>query len=163
MNPSRSGRVPLAAMCAALVALTLAVSGAVEVDGASASGNGATVITSDGAVRGVDVPGGYAFRGLPYATPPTGDLRWRAAKRPGSWSGIRDATQYAPSCPQKPSLFEPPGPQSEDCLYLNVSTPTLRRRSPPTSSAAPKRRGRSGRSRAASPSAASSRRSATSG
>jgi para-nitrobenzyl esterase len=127
MNPSRSGRVPLAVMCAALVALTLAVSGAVEVDGASASGNGATVITGDGAVRGVDVPGGYAFRGLPYATPPTGDLRWRAPKRPGSWSGIRDATQYAPSCPQKPSLFEPPGPQSEDCLYLNVSTPTLRR------------------------------------
>ena len=122
MNPSRSGRVPLAVM----VALTLAVSGGAKVDAAWASG-GPTVITRDGAVRGMDVPGGYAFRGLPYATPPTGDLRWRAPRPPASWGGIRDATQYAPSCPQKPSLFEPPGPQSEDCLYLNVSTPTLRR------------------------------------
>ena len=75
----------------------------------------------------MQVPGGYAFRGLPYAAPPTGHLRWRAPQPPASWSGIRDATQYAPSCPQKPSLFQPPGPQSEDCLYLNVSTPTLRR------------------------------------
>ena len=38
---------------------------------------------------------------------------------------MRDATQFGPSCPQAPSPFMPPGPQSEDCLYLNVSTPTL--------------------------------------
>jgi para-nitrobenzyl esterase len=117
----------LAAMYAGLVALTLAVSGAANVDAASASGEGPTVITKDGAVRGVDVPGGYAFRGLPYASPPTGDLRWRAPRRPAPWPGVREASRYAPSCPQKPSLFEPPGPQSEDCLYLNISTPTLRR------------------------------------
>ena len=54
MNPSRSGRVPLAVMCAALVALTLAVSGAVEVDGASASGNGATVIIENNRQPGLD-------------------------------------------------------------------------------------------------------------
>ena len=127
MNPSRSRRAPLAAMCAALVALTLAVSGGAKVGAASASGVGPTVGTSDGAVRGVGVPGGYTFRGLSYAAPPTGNLRWRAPHPPASWSGIRDATRYAPSCPQKPSLFEPPGPQSENCLYLNVSTRTLRR------------------------------------
>ena len=127
MSPSRSRRAPFAALCAAMVALTLAVSGAAKVGAASASGVGPTVGTSDGAVRGVGVPGGYTFRGLPYAAPPTGNLRWRAPQPPASWSGIRDATQYAPSCPQKPSLFEPPGPQSENCLYLNVSTPTLRR------------------------------------
>jgi para-nitrobenzyl esterase len=114
-------------MCAALVALTLAVSGGAKVGAASASGVGPTVGTSDGAVRGVGVPGGYTFRGLSYAAPPTGNLRWRAPHPPASWSGIRDATRYAPSCPQKPSLFEPPGPQSENCLYLNVSTRTLRR------------------------------------
>jgi para-nitrobenzyl esterase len=114
-------------MCAALVALALAVSGAAKVGAAWASGEGPTVGTGDGAVRGVVVPGGYAFRGLPYAASPTGNLRWRAPQPPASWSGIRDATQYAPSCPQKPSLFEPPGPQSENCLYLNVSTRTLRR------------------------------------
>ena len=80
----------------------------------------------DGTVRGVAVTGGYAFRGLPYAASPTGDLRWRPPQPPASWKGVRDATQYAPSCPQKPSGFDRPGPQSEDCLYLNVSTPTLR-------------------------------------
>jgi para-nitrobenzyl esterase len=127
MHPSRSRRAPLAAMCATLVGLTLAVSGGAAVGAASASGPGPTVVSSDGAVRGVGVPDGYAFRGLPYAAPPTGNLRWLAPQPPASWSGIRDATQYAPSCPQKPSLFEPPGPQSENCLYLNVSTPTLRR------------------------------------
>jgi para-nitrobenzyl esterase len=127
VHPSPSARLPLAAVCAALVALTLALSAVANVDAASASGHGPTVITRNGAVRGVDVPGGYAFRGLPYATPPTRDLRWRAPQPPASWGGIRDATHYAPSCPQKPNLFEPPGPQSEDCLYLNVSTPTLRR------------------------------------
>jgi para-nitrobenzyl esterase len=75
----------------------------------------------------VTVTGGFAFRGLPYAAPPTGDLRWRQPQLPGSWRGVRDATRFAPSCPQKPSGFAPPGPQSEDCLYLNVTTPTLRR------------------------------------
>jgi para-nitrobenzyl esterase len=121
VNPSPS------VVCAALVALTLGVSGAAKVDAASASRKGPTVITGNGAVRGAQTPGGYTFRGLPYAAPPTRDLRWRAPQPPASWRGIRDATRYAPSCPQKPNLFQPPGPQSENCLYLNVSTPTLRR------------------------------------
>jgi para-nitrobenzyl esterase len=111
--------------------LTLSVAGTwAAADGAGvASGAGAHPIVAihDGAVRGAAVTGGFAFRGLPYAAPPTGNRRWHAPQRPASWRGIRDATQYAPSCPQKTSLFEPPGPQSEDCLYLNVSTPTLRR------------------------------------
>jgi len=124
MNPSRSGR---AVPCVVLVAVMLVVSGAAGVGAASASGGAPTVLTSDGAVRGAGAPGHYAFRGLPYASPPVGALRWRAPRPPAPWSGIRDATQYAPSCPQKPSLFEPPGPQSEDCLYLNVATPTVRR------------------------------------
>jgi para-nitrobenzyl esterase len=114
-------RALLTAICTTLVALGVG-SGA-----ASASDARPIVITSDGAVRGMAVPGGYAFRGLPYAAPPTGDLRWRPPQRPASWHGVRDATRYAPSCPQKPSLFQPPGLQSEDCLYLNISTPTVRR------------------------------------
>jgi para-nitrobenzyl esterase len=85
------------------------------------------VVTSDGAVRGVAVSGGYAFRGLPYAAAPTGALRWRPPLAPAPWRGIRDASQYAASCLQKPNLFQPPGTQSEDCLYLNVATPTVRR------------------------------------
>ena len=48
----------------------------------------------------------------------------RSGPRP--WTGVRDATTFAPSCPQLPSGFAGAGPFSEDCLYLNVSTPTLR-------------------------------------
>ena len=60
---------------------------------------------------------------MPYAAPPVGDLRWRAPRPASTWRGIRDATAFAPSCPQQPGLFAPPGAQSEDCLYLNVYTP----------------------------------------
>jgi para-nitrobenzyl esterase len=76
-------------------------------------------------VRGTAGPGGYAFLGLPYAAPPTGSLRWRPPQPPAAWQGIRDATAFAPSCPQGSPTFTL-GPTSEDCLYLNVSTPTLR-------------------------------------
>jgi para-nitrobenzyl esterase len=80
-----------------------------------------------GVARGAAVTGGYAFRGLPYAAAPTGEQRWRPPRRAAGWKGVRDATRFAPSCPQTPSPSAPPGAQSEDCLYLNVSTPTLRR------------------------------------
>src|SRR6516164_4452079 len=129
MNATRSRRTLLAACCAPLAALTLAATGATAAKAgaaASAHGGGPIVTTDDGAVRGVVVPGGYTFRGLPYAAPPTGNLRWRPPAPPAEWQGVRDATQFAPSCPQpvpNPSL--PPGPLSEDCLYLNVNTPVL--------------------------------------
>jgi para-nitrobenzyl esterase len=128
MHASTSRRALQALAVAALTALTLPAAGApAAADGVVPGISGRPVVTvHGGAVRGVAVTGGYAFRGLPYAAAPTGDLRWRPPRRPASWSGVRDAAQYAPSCPQKPSLFQPPGPQSEDCLYLNVSTPTLR-------------------------------------
>ena len=85
--------------------------------------------THDGAVRGVAGPRGDAFLGLPYAAPPTANLRWRPPAPPADWQGVRDATQFEPSCPQ-PSIQQnntevPPGAQSEDCLYLNVYTPAL--------------------------------------
>jgi para-nitrobenzyl esterase len=63
------------------------------------------------------------FRGLPYGAPPTERLRWRASQPPPEWHGVRDATVFAPSCPQLPGFTV--GPQDEDCLYLNVFTPRL--------------------------------------
>ena len=89
------------------------------------SGASPVVTITGGRVRGLIVPGGYAFRGLPYAAPPTGNLRWRPPALPADWQGVRDATRFAPSCPQpqNPALT---GPTSEDCLYLNVNTPTVR-------------------------------------
>jgi len=135
MTTSRSRRASLAAVCGvALVSLTLtaADAAAAETGGATAaaSGSGAApiVTTTDGAVRGTAGPEGDAFLGLPYAAPPTGNLRWRPPQPPARWRGVRDATSFAPSCPQNPSAnpFLPPGLMSEDCLYLNVYTPAPR-------------------------------------
>ena len=74
------------------------------------------------------------FKGVPYAAPPVGNLRWRPPEDPVCWEGVRECTQYARRCPQ-PILsainFEPfqsdfyyqSRPEmSEDCLYLNIAT-----------------------------------------
>src|SRR4029077_5529518 len=81
-----------------------------------------------GLVRGADAAGVRSFLGLPYAAPPTGNLRWRPPQPAAAWSGVRDATKFGPSCPQATmgNPFLPPGPLSEDCLYLNVYTPAAR-------------------------------------
>jgi para-nitrobenzyl esterase len=121
-------RRTLASLVVALAALAITAVATTPVV-ASADRSRPVVVIDSGAVRGVAVSGGFAFRGLPYAAPPTGNLRWRPPRPPADWTGIRDATEFAPSCPQSASfnLFFPPGPIDEDCLYLNVSTPTLPR------------------------------------
>jgi para-nitrobenzyl esterase len=129
MNTTSSRRHPLATICVALTALTLASAGAPGVDTSAAAAAsrvaGAPIVTIDGGVaRGLALPGGYAFRGLPYAAPPTGALRWQAPQPSADWHGVRDATTFAPNCPQ-PSDPLTPGIASEDCLYLNISTPDL--------------------------------------
>ncbi|KZM77108.1 carboxylesterase/lipase family protein [Cellulosimicrobium sp. I38E] len=78
------------------------------------------VQTADGAVRGVVTSTGVEFRGLPYAAPPVGELRWTPPQAPARWSTTRDATTFPPVCPQAPPS---PYGQSEDCLYLNVTVP----------------------------------------
>jgi para-nitrobenzyl esterase len=131
MNAAQSRRTLRAAFCVALTVLMLTAVGgtATAAPGARSASRASPIVKVDGGfVKGVSVPGGVlAFRGLPYAAPPTGNLRWRPPQPPASWNEIRDASRFAPSCLQKPSLFVPPGPQSEDCLYLNVSTPALGR------------------------------------
>ena len=64
------------------------------------------------------------FRGIPFAAPPVGDLRWKPPQPVEPWEGIRECTQFSAISPQ----IEPPGMESgfkfsEDCLYLNVVTP----------------------------------------
>jgi para-nitrobenzyl esterase len=129
MNTTRWRRAPLAACCAAVAALTLAATGATAANaGAVAAtwghGGAPVVTTDDGAVRGMTAGTVDEFLGIPYAAPPTGNLRWRPPQPPAGWQGVRDATQFGPSCPQPPSRSVP-GPFSEDCLYLNVNTPAL--------------------------------------
>lgn len=77
-----------------------------------------TVVTTSGPVRGLGVEVS-SFKGIPYAAPPVGPLRWRPPQEPSPWSDIRDATHFGPQCPQT----QPTGPISEDCLNLNVWTP----------------------------------------
>jgi para-nitrobenzyl esterase len=131
MNMTHGRRAPLAAAyCAALAALTLAAAGATTATAGAAtaharSAGAPTVRTDDGAVRGMTAGTVDEFLGIPYAAPPTGNLRWRPPQPPPEWQGVRDATQFAPSCPQPPSPFAPAGSFSEDCLYLNVYTPVL--------------------------------------
>jgi para-nitrobenzyl esterase len=66
------------------------------------------------------------FKGIPFAAPPVGALRWKAPQPAASWTGVRDATGFGARCMQgriyNDMIFRDPGP-SEDCLYLNVWTP----------------------------------------
>jgi para-nitrobenzyl esterase len=65
-----------------------------------------------GAVQGAVADGAATFLGIPYAAAPVGDLRWRAPQAAAAWTGVREATQAGANCTQ-----------SEDCLFLNVTTP----------------------------------------
>jgi len=72
-------------------------------------------------------PGVQAYKGIPFAMPPIGDMRWKAPKPPASWQGVRKAAQFSPVCYQTPYpkssiYYNDPEPMSEDCLYLNVWT-----------------------------------------
>lgn len=132
MRTIQSGRAVLGGLCAVLMALTFTAASAQAFDtgpatAASSLPAAAILRIEGGTVRGAAVSGLDEFLGLPYAAPPTGRLRWRPPQPPREWDGVRDATMFAPSCPQPASLFAPPAPYSEDCLYLNVYTPTVRR------------------------------------
>jgi len=121
--PGRRARLA-AACCAAVAALTLTAAGATAARAGAVTKDSAPVVTTHGGdVRGATAGTVNEFLGIPYAAPPVGNLRWRPPAAAASWRGVRDATQFGPSCPQAASPFAPPAPFSEDCLYLNVYTP----------------------------------------
>jgi para-nitrobenzyl esterase len=95
--------------------------------------HGPEVATDAGKVRGLllgatqDV---LAYKGIPYAQPPVGDLRWREPRPAEKWQGVRDCSKFGNACPQivSPILRTLPqmalsAPTNEDCLYLNVWCP----------------------------------------
>jgi para-nitrobenzyl esterase len=96
----------------------------------------ARVHTANGWVEGEQGAGQLKiFRGIRYAAPPVGDLRWRPPAAPASWSGVRDARHFSPDCPQSDPVdirrqaeWTPPQAQgqSEDCLSLNIWTAAQR-------------------------------------
>jgi para-nitrobenzyl esterase len=103
---------------AAVAALTAAL------PGISAAAAAAPVRTQSGWVQGSAEDGLTVYRGIPFAAPPVGRLRWRAPQPPLSWSGIRKADQFAPICMQDHPWWTGGNTQmSEDCLYLNIWTP----------------------------------------
>lgn len=88
-----------------------------------------TVEVGQGRLAGVYSNGLSVFKGVPYAQPPVGDLRWKAPAPPEKWQGTRDAESFGPSCMQsdlpEDSIYrDPPEEMSEDCLSLNVWAPS---------------------------------------
>lgn len=86
------------------------------------------VQTAQGTVEGITEPSGVqAFKGIPYAAPPIRDLRWQPPQPAAAWDGTRPADRFGPQCMQArvfgDMMFRSEG-MSEDCLYLNVWTPT---------------------------------------
>lgn len=84
------------------------------------------VTIRDGQLRGAIETGVLSFKGIPFAQPPVGALRWRAPQPIAKWQGVRDATRYGHDCMQLPfpSDAAPLGtPPAEDCLYMNVWRP----------------------------------------
>ncbi len=94
---------------------------------AQAPATGPVVSMTGGQVRGLLLPkpDGAAFLGLPFAEPPVGDLRWREPAPVKPWGGIREASDFGPSCAQIDAAWnhDAAARGSEDCLYLNVWTP----------------------------------------
>ena len=84
--------------------------------------NRAIVNTVYGSIRGVsDKESTWCWRGIPYATPPVGALRWKAPLDPAPWSGVRNARKFASPASQLIPRLGPIG--SEDCLHLNIWRP----------------------------------------
>ncbi len=92
----------------------------------SLKGQSPQIDTEYGPIVGSKIDEVYEFLGIPFATPPTGELRWRNPQPPQSWSTPILTQEYGPKCPQKSfsqgdttAVFE----GNEDCLYLNIWTP----------------------------------------
>ncbi|MGA9118580.1 MAG: carboxylesterase family protein [Bacteroidota bacterium] len=92
----------------------------------------APVKVESGLLQGTSEDGVTVYRGVPFAAPPVGDLRWCAPRPPAAWDGVRKADAFAPNPVQEmrdsfgpwTAEYQPQGAVSEDCLYLNIWTET---------------------------------------
>src|SRR5262245_63227154 len=80
-----------------------------------------------GEISGTSADGVRVFKGIPFAAPPVGELRWKAPQPVVPWTGVKNADTFGPQCMQTPypdgsPYAAPPAPTGEDCLYLNVYT-----------------------------------------
>ncbi|NBE95549.1 carboxylesterase family protein [Nonomuraea sp. KC401] len=111
---------------AGAVALLLAQGCATPQGGATpargAGAGGPDAVLDSGRIRGVHDGDVVRYRGIPYAQPPTGDLRWRPPRPVARWQGVRDATTSGPACPQA-SENPKESSEMENCLTLDVTVP----------------------------------------
>jgi para-nitrobenzyl esterase len=113
----------IAVVAALLAAAATSVqAGAAAPVRAGAVGDPLVVRTVDGVLSGAAAGSMDEYLGIPYAAPPVGSLRWEPPAPAAHWSGVRQATQFAPHCAQPATPFGIAS-TSEDCLYLNVYAP----------------------------------------
>src|SRR5215213_12012716 len=102
-------RLPLLLVAASVLAATSVVPAAVSEPVKLETGAVSGVAGSSADVR--------VFKGIPFAAPPVGNLRWKAPQPAAKWQGVRQADKFAPGPMQGGN---PPSGKSEDCLYLNI-------------------------------------------
>ncbi len=126
MRANRGNRVNTASIGLLGCSLLVAALGV----GAAASRQAAPFVKIEsGQLQGVVADGVESLKGIPYAAPPVGELRWRPPQPAASWTGVRQAAEFGADCmqgrfgpPQAPGAPPAPAP-SEDCLFLNVWRP----------------------------------------
>ncbi len=116
-------KLPFKRLAAAILTLSILPLGSCS----SASPNNPTVTIDAGTLEGAVAGEVVFFKGIPYAAPPVGDLRWRSPQPVQPWSGVRPAVEYGDDCIQLPlegDASASGGERSEDCLVLNLWRPT---------------------------------------
>ncbi len=114
-----------------ILLLTLVLLGLCAAAGplAACGGSGTSlekVSLDSGPITGAQQDGIWSFKGIPYAAPPVGGLRWKAPQPVAPWKETRACTAFGPACPQPKEgaeFYLDVGQESEDCLYLNVWSP----------------------------------------
>jgi para-nitrobenzyl esterase len=93
------------------------------VSAAEASSESLQVVTDTGVLRGAEGAGVREFKGIPFALPPVGNLRFSPPLPQTRWAGTLDATKYKSPCPQVARYGQTDASDNEDCLYLNITVP----------------------------------------
>jgi para-nitrobenzyl esterase len=93
---------------------------------AEASSGALQVLTDTGVLRGAERAGVQEFKGIPFALPPLGSLRFSPPLPQTHWGGTLDATKYKSPCPQVTRFGQTDASDNEDCLYLNITLPAAR-------------------------------------
>lgn len=111
----QKGRMNAVGLCLPLLILGIAQASAVQIE--------------SGRIKAATIDGLSVYKGVPFAAPPLGELRWQEPQPVVRWGGVRAADSFAPACMQRDVSMpgETPPPVSEDCLYLNLWVPAASR------------------------------------